>query len=81
MERTLDPEKLTAEQNQSNGEKVHSHWKPSQGNFFDEIGTEDRSVTESNKLNCIVKYVSSDAYDNISDCKTYNEAIKRLNNL
>ena len=49
--------------------------KQTLGNFFYEILTEDRSVTESYKPNCIAKYVSADVCDNISDCKTYDEAI------
>ena len=32
-------------------------------------------------LNCIVKYVSADVYANIPDYKTYNGAIKLINNV
>ena len=78
MERMLVPYKLTSEPNQPNSFNLYSYWKQTLGNFFRWIGTEDRYVTESYNLNCIVKYVKEDVYDNISVFNTNDEAIKHL---
>lgn len=76
MERFLQPKTLDVDPNAAGSEKRFRHWHRSFSFFLSSI--EHLNV---NKLEQLVNYVSTDIYDHISDCKTFDEAVSQLETL
>jgi predicted aspartyl protease len=85
MDKYLKPEKFSVQYNESNAANQWRHWKRTFEAFLTEIdvsnkkGSEDTKVLQdSNKLALLFSHVSCSVYEIISECKTYYDAMNKL---
>ena len=76
MERFLQAKVLDADPNAPGADKKWNHWHRSFTFFLSSIQQHN-----PNKLEQLVNHVSTEVYDFISECQTYEEAIDLLNRL
>lgn len=75
MNKNLKPDILKVDPNSVNATKEWSHWFRTFHNFITSIEPE---VSEVDKLKILINHISADIDDYISNCETYNDAIKTL---
>ena len=68
--------RLDVDHNSLNPSKEWKHWKRTFENFITECG-----ANAPNKFRSMVNFVSSNVYDYIEDCTTYEEVIRTLDSL
>ena len=76
MSKILKPARLNLEHNSSNASKEWKHWKRTFQNFIEECGDE-----APNKFRSIVNLVSTNVYDYIEYCDSYEGVITTLDGL
>lgn len=76
MEKLLKPQRLDLDPNSPAAAKNWKHWLRILNNFFDECGND-----APDKLKTLISFVSSDVYDYIEECTTYDSAIDVLSKL
>ena len=77
MDKLLRPDTFNADPTSSNGSKELLHWKTRFEKFIASID----NVTETNKLDLLINYVSTEVYAYISDATDYNTSITALDNV
>ena len=76
MSKILKPARLDVDHNSPNASKEWKHWKRTFENFIEECGDD-----APERFRSIVNFVSSNVYDYIEDCNTYEEVIVTLDSL
>ena len=77
MEKLLRPELFDIEPNSANCNKEWSHWQIKLEKCIKRV----RDITDEDKLDLLVTYVSATVYSYIEDCTTYAAAIETLNKI
>ena len=81
MEKYLRPERFDANLNSPTASKEWKYWLRTLQNFPDSLNSNDSNTGNIDKLNLLINLVSPAVYKYIADCKTYDEAISKLNEL
>ena len=77
-EKYLRAERFHAIPNTTDADKTWLHWKCTFTSFLQSVST---TTADVNKLDMLVNYVSPSVYEYISECTTYDSAIKFLESL
>ena len=77
MDRLLRPDRFDTEPSAPEATKKWLHWFRTFKNFLGSLAAEN----QNNELNLLNNYVSPVVFEFISECSTYEEAIKILNDL
>ena len=88
MERLLRPERLDVDPSATTASKLWIHWHRTFTNFVNSLPptpVTDQSTPPTpqldNRLNILINYVSSNVFEYISECTTYDQAITVLEEL
>lgn len=81
MEKYLRPDRFEIDPSNANATKDFKHWYETFKNFLDNNAPKEKSIKDEDKLKLLVNFVSSSVYEYISEAKTYNDAIKSLENI
>jgi hypothetical protein len=77
MEQLLRPERFEIEPSSPHADAKWVHFKKTLSNFLEVV----KSTETTSKLPLLFNYVSSNVYQYISECATYDDAISTLDNL
>lgn len=77
MEKLLRPERFGTEPTSVNAGKEWSHWFKTFQNFIEMAQGQD-VLTSGDKLRLLTNYVSHSVYEYISECTSYEQAVKAV---
>ena len=77
MEKFLRPPTFDVEPSASNSSRLWAHWFKIFTNFLESLN----NVEAAGKLRLLINHVSSTVYEYISECSTYDDALKTLKDL
>ena len=76
MDKHLRPIRFDCDPSLPTATKKYKHWYRTFTNFLEAMGD-----TQPDRLNCLINYISSDIFEYITDCVTYEDAIQMLESI
>ena len=81
MDKFLRPDKFDCQPNSSNASKEWSHWFKTFETFLRTIPSTSAEEQAVNKLDILINFISSEVYETIKSCDTYDVAIAVLKDI
>ena len=80
MDKFLRPERFDADPHDAAASKEWKHWVKTFNNFL-EITEKAKKLEDCEKLRILINFISHNVYEHISECETFDQAIKLLEDL
>lgn len=80
MENYLKPIRFETEPNSDNSTQVWKHWRATFENFITKL-TLKEELSSQDKYSILINHVSQSVFEYVSECTTYEDAIKTLNTI
>ena len=77
----MKPDRLGVDPNSSDAAKIYKHWLRTFNNFIDSVSSTSGSSTPVNKLNLLINYIEPVVYDFVSECVSFEEALRTLESI
>ena len=78
MDKFLRPQVLDIDPNAQHASNSWRHWKQTFTNFLNSLSTAMAPLSDDDKLRLLTNYVSPNIYTYFSECSTFTEAIKMM---
>ena len=78
----MKPDRLGVDPNSSDAAKIYKHWLRTFNNFIDSVlSIISGSSTPVDKLNLLINYTEPIVYDFVSECVSFDEALRTLESI